>query len=269
MNATNIASPTERVLAERRGPALILSLNNPARRNAISVDMWAAIPVLLEQAAADPGIRLVVVRGAGEQAFAAGADISQFEDMRAAKAAVLEYETLAEDALMALHRHGKPTLAYIRGFCIGGGLNVAMSCDLRLAGEDAVFSVPAARLGLGYRYSAMKNLVDIVGPAVAKDLFLTARRVSAAEAQAVGLVTRVAAVDALPALLDSYIEMIGENAPLTMRAGKWVIEELLTSSPDLDADRCQDLILECFNSADYIEGRRAFMEKRRPVFRGA
>ncbi len=269
MIATSISSPTDRVLAERRGPALVISLNNQARRNALSVDMWAAIPVLLDAAASDPAIRLVVVRGAGDQAFASGADISQFEDMRAAKAAVLEYEALAEAALMALHQFGKPTIAYIRGFCIGGGLNVAMSCDLRLAGEDGVFAVPAARLGLGYRYSAMKNLVDVVGPAVAKDLFLTARRLSAAEAHSVGLITRIAPVDALPALLDSYIEMIGENAPLTMRAGKWVIEELLTSSPDLNARRCQDLILECFDSEDYIEGRRAFMEKRRPVFRGA
>ena len=158
--------------------------------------------------------------------------------------------------------------ACIRGWCIGGGVNVAMSCDLRIAASDAVFSIPAARLGLGYRYSALKNLVDLVGPGVAKDLFFTARRIGAPEAKEVGLITRVAAPEQLEALLQEYREALAANAPLTVRAGKAIIAEILKPSPEIDHDRCRQLILGCFQSEDYAEGRKAFMEKRKPVFRG-
>ena len=261
-------SPTERVQVRLEGPALHIVFNNPARHNALSVDMWGAVPPLLAQAEADERVRLVVFSGAGEKAFVSGADISQFEDMRAAKAAVAEYEALAEDALMGIHRFGKPTLACIRGWCIGGGLNVAISCDIRLAASDAVFSIPAGRMGLGYRYSALKNLVDLIGVGAAKDLFLTARRIDAAEALRMGLATRMAPVAELPALLSEYVESIAQNAPLTLRAGKAIMAEIIKPSPELDAERCRELILQCFESEDYIEGRRAFMEKRKPQFKG-
>lgn len=262
------ASPTERVQAWAEGPTLHIRFNNPARHNALSVDMWQAIPPLLRQAEADDAIRLVVFSGAGEKAFVSGADISQFEDMRAAREAVQHYETVAEEALAAIHHCAKPTLACIRGFCMGGGVNVAISCDIRIAGEDAVFSIPAARLGLGYRFSALKNLVNLVGVGVAKDLFYTARRIEAAEALRVGLVTRVAAADKLPELLAEYTGAIADNAPLTVYAGKRIIEEMLKDDANLDRTLCKRLILACFESEDYAEGRRAFMEKRKPVFRG-
>jgi enoyl-CoA hydratase len=181
---------------------------------------------------------------------------------------VKHYEALAEDALMGIYRFAKPTIACIRGWCIGGGVNVAISCDIRLAAEDAVFSIPAARLGLGYRYSALKNLVDLIGPGAAKDLFFTARRIDAAEALRLGLITRMSAVDALPALLAEVTGAIAENAPLTVQAGKAIIGEILKPSPDVDHERCRSLILGCFESEDYAEGRRAFMEKRRPQFKG-
>ncbi|HEX2013337.1 MAG TPA: enoyl-CoA hydratase, partial [Roseateles sp.] len=206
--------------------------------------------------------------GAGEKAFVSGADISQFEDQRAAKDAVEHYEALAEEALMAIYRSTKPTLACIRGWCIGGGVNVAISCDIRIAASDAVFAIPAARLGLGYRYSALKNLVDLIGVGAAKDLFYTARRIDAAEAQRLGLISRIAAADDLPALLAEYSASIGENAPLTIAAAKTIVGEILKPSPDLDAERCRALILGCFESEDYAEGRRAFMEKRKPQFKG-
>ena len=142
---------------------LHIQFNNPERHNALSVDMWEAVAPLLNKAESDDNIRLVVFSGAGEKAFVSGADITQFEDMRAAKEAVTRYETMAEQALMGIYNFSKPTLACIRGYCIGGGVNVAMSCDIRIASNDSVFSIPAARLGLGYRYSALKNLVDLVG----------------------------------------------------------------------------------------------------------
>jgi enoyl-CoA hydratase len=259
---------TERVQAWLDGSTLHVRFNNPARHNALSVDMWEAVPALLAQARDDDRVRLVVFSGAGDKAFVSGADISQFEDMRAAREAVTRYEAMAETALMSIADIAKPTLACIRGYCIGGGVNVAISCDIRIAAQDAVFSIPAARLGLGYRYSAMKNLVDLVGPGVAKDLFFTARRVDAAEAKALGLVSRVAPVQELDALLAEYTRAMADNAPLTIAAGKAITREILKPSPELDSELCTALIRGCFDSADYTEGRTAFMQKRKPVFTG-
>ncbi len=268
MDKNAYQSPTERVEARLDASTLHIRFNNPARHNALSVDMWEAIPVLLAQAACDDRVRLVVFSGAGEKAFIAGADISQFEDLRAAREAVARYEVIAEAALMGIHRFSKPTLACIRGFCVGGGINVAISCDLRIASSDSVFFIPAARLGLGYRYSALKNLVDLIGPGAAKDLFFTARRIDAEEARSLGLISRVCAPDALAALLSEYTTALAVNAPLTVAAAKVVIGEILKPAPDFDAEMCQQLIRGCFESEDYAEGRRAFMEKRQPVFTG-
>ena len=268
MHEINYQSPTERIQVWLEAATLHIRFNNPARHNALSVDMWEAIPPLLAQAEGDERVRLVVFSGAGEKAFASGADISQFEDMRAAREAVSRYEVMAENALMGIHRFSKPTLACIRGYCIGGGVNVAISCDLRIASSDSVFSIPAARLGLGYRYSAMKNLVDLIGPGAAKDLFFTARKIDAEEARSIGLIARVCAPDALAALLSEYKTALAANAPLTVRAGKAIIAEVLKPSPELDFELCQRLIRGCFDSDDYAEGRRAFMEKRKPVFSG-
>jgi len=268
MSETVYSSPTERVQTWADGSTLHIRFNNVARHNALSVDMWEAVPALLTQAENDAAIRLVVFSGAGEKAFVSGADISQFEDQRAAEAAVTRYEAMAENALMAIYNCKKPTLACIRGFCIGGGVNVAISCDMRIATDNAVFSIPAARLGLGYRYSAMKNLVDLVGMGAAKDLFFTARKIDGNEAKSLGLVSRVCAPDDLPALLAEYTSALAANAPLTVYAGKAITAEILKPSPELDMGLCQQLIKGCFESADYAEGRKAFMEKRKPVFTG-
>ncbi len=261
-------SPTPRVQVQLQGRALHITFNNPARHNALSVDMWGAVPALLQQAAEDERVRLVVFAGAGEKAFVSGADISQFEDQRAAKEAVKHYEALAEEALMGIYTFSKPTLASIQGWCIGGGVNVAISCDIRMAASNAVFAIPAARLGLGYRYSALKNLVDLIGVGAAKDLFYTGRRIDAAEAMRLGLVSRVCEPQTLSALVTETADSIAENAPLTIAAAKTIIGEILKPSPDLDTERCRALILGCFESEDYAEGRRAFMEKRRPQFVG-
>ena len=268
MTEPTYTTSTERVQTWLDGSTLHIRFNNVARHNALSVDMWEAVPPLLKIAETDGRVRLVVFSGAGEKAFVSGADISQFEDMRAAKEAVTRYEQMAEEALMSIHDFPKPTLACIRGWCIGGGVNVAISCDIRIAATDAVFSVPAAKLGLGYRYSAMKNLVDLIGPSATKDLFYTARRVGAEEAKAIGLINRFASVEELPALLAEYTDTIAVNAPLTIQAAKAIAREILKPTPELDMALCQSLIRGCFDSADYTEGRKAFMEKRKPVFTG-
>jgi enoyl-CoA hydratase/carnithine racemase len=261
-------STTGRVEVWTESSTLHIRFNNPARHNALSVDMWEAVPPLLAQAELDDDIRLVVFSGAGEKAFVSGADITQFEDMRAAKEAVKYYEAMAEESLMSIYNCRKPTLALIRGYCIGGGVNVAISCDIRLASTDSVFSIPAARLGLGYRYSALKNLVNLIGVGAAKDLFFSARRIDATEAKALGLVTRLAEPAELPALLAQYTGAMAENAPITVQAGKAIMAEILKPSTDLDMALCKEQIRQCFESEDYAEGRKAFMEKRKPVFKG-
>ena len=268
MTHATYASSTERVQAWLAATTLHIRFNNPAKHNALSVEMWEAVPPLLALAQEDERVRLVVFSGAGDKAFVSGADISQFEDMRAAREAVAHYEAMAEATLTGICDFPKPTLACIRGWCIGGGVNVAIACDLRIASTDSVFSIPAARLGLGYRYSAMKNLVQLIGPGAAKDLFFTARRIDAVEAKAMGLVTRVCAPDALDGLLAEYTGALAENAPLTVAAGKAIMREILKPSPDLDMQLCTSLIRGCFESADYTEGRTAFMQKRKPVFTG-
>ena len=266
--STTYTSSTERVEVWTEAATLHIRFNNPVRHNALSVDMWEAVPPLLAQAELDDDIRMVVFSGAGEKAFVSGADITQFEDMRAAKEAVKYYEAMAEESLMSIYNCRKPTLALIRGYCIGGGVNVAISCDIRLASTDSVFSIPAARLGLGYRYSALKNLVNLIGVGAAKDLFFTARRIDATEAKALGLVTRLAEPAELAALLAQYTGAMAENAPITVQAGKAIMAEILKPSSDLDMALCQEQIRHCFESEDYAEGRKAFMEKRKPVFKG-
>ena len=267
MNDMAYPTTTERVKTWVDGAVLHIRFNNPAKHNALSVDMWEAVPPLLERAVRDDNIRVIVFSGEGGKAFVSGADISQFEDMRAAKEAVKKYEAMAEAALEGIYECGKPTIACIQGYCIGGGVNVAISCDLRVASSKSVFSVPATRLGLGYRYSAMRNLTNLVGPGFAKDIFFTARRLDAAEALRIGLINRMAEPEGLDALLAEYTGAISTGAPLTIKAGKRIIREVLKND-EVDMELCRSLILECFESEDYLEGRRAFMEKRKPVFRG-
>ncbi len=258
--------PTDKLIAEKTGPIGWLIFNNPARRNALSVDMWEGMPAILDGYAADPEIRLVVLKGAGDKAFVAGADISQFEDQRASKAAVEHYDAMSKRALLSLQHVGKPTIAMIRGFCIGGGLNVAMSCDLRIAASDARLAIPAARLGLGYAYDGVKKLVSLVGPAYAKEIYFTARQFDAMECQQMRLVNRVVAPEMLDSTIQALAASIAENAPLTIKSTKMSVDAAVADAPDLAAVR--QAVDACFASQDYIEGRRAFMEKRKPQFRG-
>jgi len=257
---------TERILARKEGAIGWLVFNNPERRNAVSLEMWEAIPRVLADFESDADIRVVVLAGAGDKAFASGADISQFEKNRSSAEGVQRYEQLGDAAMSRLQSLDKPTIAVIRGYCLGGGLNIAALCDLRIAADDARFGIPAGKMGLGYRAGAMKTLVDLVGAAFAREIMLTARQFTAAEALHMGLVHRVVAVPQLEALVRDYCESIAANAPLTLRTAKRVIREVTKS--EYDAAACRAWVKECFDSEDYAEGRRAFMEKRKPVFRG-
>jgi enoyl-CoA hydratase/carnithine racemase len=255
------------MLAQIDGAVGWIIFNNPERHNALSRDMWEAIPRLVAALCAEPEVRLLVLKGAGEKSFISGADISEFESERATPEAVNRYDAIVEQATGALTNCPRPTIAMIRGHCMGGGLAIALSCDLRLASEDSGFAIPAAKLGVGYRASGLKALVDLVGPAFAKEIIFTARRFNAEEAQKMGLVNRVAPVTALDELVRDYVRQIGDNAPLTIEATKQIIHELMRSEGP-NVARCDALIERCFKSSDYIEGRRAFMEKRRPKFSG-
>ncbi len=263
----NIPLETTNMLAEIDGPIGWMTFNKPARRNAVSLDMWEAIPAILDRFEQDPAVRVIVLKGAGEQAFVSGADISQFEQARSSQESNAHYEAVSGEASRRLVACPKPTIAMIRGFCIGGGLAIAVGCDIRIAGEGARFGIPAARLGLGYAAPGVKKLMELVGPSFTKEIFFTARHFSAAEAREMNLVNRVIADGALEDYTRQYCATIGDNAPMTMHALKRTVGELVRGEK-ADLDACDRLVQACFDSEDYIEGRRAFMEKRRAVFRG-
>ncbi len=260
--------PTNKMIGRIENGVGWMVFNNPERRNAVSLEMWDGMSRILKRFEEDETVRVIVLTGAGEQAFVSGADISQFEKQRSTPEAIAAYDAVAGEAQRRLQSIGKPTIAMIRGYCIGGGMGIAIGCDMRIAAEGSKFGVPATRLGLGYGASGVKKLMDLVGPAFTKEIFYTARHFSSAEALAMGLVNRVVPAEGLEADVAAYCATIADNAPLTMRAIKIAVEEMSRASTEVDHARCEAAVKACFDSEDYIEGRRAFMEKRRPVFRG-
>jgi enoyl-CoA hydratase/carnithine racemase len=256
-----------KMLAETKDGIGHIIFNQPEKRNAMSVEMWQGFGEILQGFAEDPAIRVVVLSGAGDKAFVSGADISQFEQQRGDEAARQEYDRKTSEGRAVWEAFAKPTIARIRGFCVGGGLGIAMGADLRIASEDSQFGIPAARLGISYSYSAVRRLVDLVGPAEARLLLYSGDRISAAEARQIGLINRVVPVDALEATVDKLARTIATNAPLSVASMKFTIAQAMRGDA---ADRAaiSASIAACFNSADYREGRAAFMEKRKPVFTG-
>jgi enoyl-CoA hydratase/carnithine racemase len=255
-----------RLRVERDGPVGRLVLDNPKRRNAVSASMWRAIPEAIASFEQDPAIRCVVIRGQGTEAFAAGADISEFEQSRSNDAQVREYESTITAAHVAIESTFKPVIALIYGFCIGGGLAIALSCDLRYADRASRFAIPAARLGLAYGVHGMNRLVATVGHAWAREIMFSARRYTAEEALAMGLVNSVLPDTELDAHVQKVALALAANAPLTIAASKTVINSLIETR--VDSTEAEAAVARCMNSEDYIEGRRAFMEKRTPKFRG-
>lgn len=257
---------TDKMIAEKRGAVGVMTFNNPQRFNAVSMEMWEGVVEILADFGRDDAIRVVVVTGAGNKAFVSGADISKFEDERASQDAVERYAVAVDAAYNGLHQFPKPTIAKINGYCIGGGVGIAVCCDMRICSDNSRFAIPAAKLGLGYGYDHIRKLSDLVGPSCAKEIFFTARQFNAAEAQGMGLVNRVVSNTMLDAFVENYAETIAGNAPLTVAQVKHTVGEIMKDPADRDLGKCADMVRNCFDSADYEEGRKAFMEKRVPNF---
>lgn len=250
------------------GGVATLTINQPAKMNAMTYDMWLAVPGCVAQAEADKAVRAIVITGAGEKAFCAGADISQFGEKRTGEEAVKAYEAAVTAGMKSISDAKKPTVARIKGFAFGGGMALAMCTDLRIASETARFRIPAARLGLGYAFSNIEALVHRIGLGPTSDLLLTARIVDGPEAQRLGIVNKMWAADAFDTESKAYLDAIAQNAPLTLAAIKRALVETAKAHAERDRKGVDEMVAACFRSADYKEGQAAFKEKRVPDFRG-
>ena len=270
MNApgTLLQTLTDKLVARKEGGIGWIVFNNPARHNAVSLEMWQSLPLVLDAYVKDPDVRVIILRGEGEKAFISGADISQFKEKRSSEEASRIYNETGDAAAAALRNCPKPTVAMIRGYCIGGGMGTAVNCDIRIASDDARFGVPAAKLGLGYRFSGISRLATLVGPAYTAEIFFTARQFTAQEALQMGLVNRVVPVAELQPAVLQLAQTLAVNAPLTIAAVKRALIEFHKDPAERDLTLCQKMVDACFASEDYKEGQSAFMEKRKPVFKG-
>lgn len=263
-----LQSLTDKLVAKKEHGIGWIVFNNPARHNAVSLEMWQSLTLVLNAYAEDPDVRVIILRGEGEKAFVAGADISQFKEKRSSPEAVQHYNSTADEAGETLRNSPKPTVAMIRGYCIGGGTGIAVSCDIRIAAEDARFGVPAAKLGLGYRFSGIARLAEIVGPSFAAEIFYTGRQFTAQEALQMGLINRLVPVAELESHTRELAGTIVQNAPLTIASVKRALLEYGKDPDQRNLELCQKMVDDCYTSEDYKEGQTAFMEKRKPVFRG-
>lgn len=259
---------TDKMLARVEDGIGWVTFNNPARRNAISLEMWEGLGTILESFQKDDDVRVVVMLGAGDKAFVSGADISEFEAKRGDAKQKESYGEVAAHANRWLVKLDKPLIAMIQGYCIGGGLATALAADIRFATPDSTFGIPAARLGLGYEYGGLQRLCNLVGPSRAKDIMFSARYMDAEEALAMGLINRICPIEELEREVRDYAALVAGNAPLTVKAAKAAINEAMKDETDRKLDDVSEMIDACFDSEDYKEGRRAFMEKRKPEFRG-
>ncbi len=245
-----------------------LVLDNPGRHNAMSVSMWEALPAQMDRLEADPDVRVVVLRGAGDAAFVSGADISEFGAARDTVEANDRYEALGATSMARISGCPKPTIAMLQGWCIGGGVAMALSCDLRIADTSLRFGIPAARLGIGYSWPGIRKLMDVVGAANAREIFLTARRYAADDALRMGFANRVVERGMLEAAVREECALIAANAPLTMASVKIAVDELSRVDAPADIARMEAATRRAIASRDFLEGRTAFMEKRAPRFTG-
>jgi len=259
---------TNNMLSEKRGPVGHIIFDNPARLNAVYGAMWVTVAEILEDFQNDNDIRVVVVSGAGGRAFMSGRDITKLAEEGETPEAQELYNSRSNRAQKLLLNMPKPTIAMIRGYCIGGGISLGLKCDTRISSEKSSFAITASKLGVGYDYDGISRLVAHIGPSFAKELFYTARQFSAQEALDMKLINRLVPDNVLEEYVQKYAENIAANAPLTMQAVKQSVLEDLKDPDDRDVALCDRLVDICNSSEDYTEGRRAFMEKRQPVFNG-
>lgn len=264
----NLDFGTPKMIVRKEDGIGWMIFNQPEKRNAVSFDMWIAIPKIIADFEADSAVRVIVLAGAGDKAFVSGADISEFEEKRSSAEAVKVYNEAGDKASEVIADAFKPTISMIRGFCVGGGMSLALTTDIRICSSDSIFAVPAARLGLGYRFSGLKKLVEVVGPSFAKEIFFTAGRFSAEDARIMGLVNRVVPPAELESYVRNFARTVAANAPMTMKAAKMAATAAAKDESARDMVAIDAAVDACFKSADYIEGRRAFMEKRKPAFQG-
>jgi enoyl-CoA hydratase len=257
-----------KMLAAKEDGIGLITFNQPEKRNAMSVEMWQGFGEILDEFAEDSSVRVVILTGAGNKAFVSGADISQFDKHRNNADAQVEYDRLTGIGRKKFQAFSKPTIARIRGFCLGGGLGIAMQTDLRIAAIDSQFGVPAARLSIAYTFDALRNLVDLVGPSHARMILYTGTRIDAEEAQRIGLINKWVADEDLNDMVLDIARTIADNAPLSVAASKFTITQVMKDPADRDTDEIARLAKVCFDSEDYKEGRKAFMEKRQPAFTG-
>lgn len=265
----NLTAGTDKVLARKDGKIGYVTFSNPDRHNAVSLDMWEAAETILDDFKIDKEVRIVVVTGAGDKAFISGGDISKFDKERSNQESVDHYNAVVDRANNAFYNFPKPTIAMIRGYCIGGGVGLALCCDLRICTESSKFGVPAGKLGLGYRYDGLKKLVDLVGPSFAKEIVFTARQFNASEARQMGLVSGVVPDSELERYVKNYADTIADNAPRTVDAAKFIVAQVFKDESRRDLKKIDEMVQACFASSDYKEGRKAFAEKRKPVFTGS
>ena len=272
MNTATMTAETAaadgKILSKKIGRVGHLVFNNPEKRNAFSLDMSVAAAGVMDDFLADDNIRVIVLSGAGDKAFVSGGDISKFEKARATKEDIENYNKTGDRFRTVLKGSAKPTIAMIRGYCLGGGLAIALNCDVRICTEDASFGIPAAKLGIGYASERLGQLVELVGPSAAKDILYTGRRVPAPEALRIGIVNYMVTAGELEPFVENYANTIAQNAPLSIVAAKRGIDEYIKDSDKRDYALCEKVVADCFASQDYIEGRRAFMEKRKAAFTG-
>ncbi|HYB42981.1 MAG TPA: enoyl-CoA hydratase [Candidatus Methylomirabilis sp.] len=259
---------SDHVLVEQEGAIATVVFNRPKMRNAISLAMWAEIADVTDRLSRDDSVRAIVYRGAGREAFASGADISEFQEHRKDTQTALAYGKQTDAAYTAIRVCPKPTVAMVFGFCMGGAMAVAMACDLRFAGAGSKFGIPAARLSIIYGLDAVHQLVDLVGPAYAKDILYSARTVDAEEALRIGLIQRLLSADELETHTYDYLRAVAANAPLSVRGTKAQVQAIFDGITDAHRERLRALSIETFGSEDYREGTKAFLEKRPPRFNG-
>ncbi len=267
-STAHVETGTDKLLVDVTGAVAVVTFNNPAKRNALSLEMRTALPAVLQALQGDDRVRVVVITGAGDKAFASGADISEFGQQRTSPADRAEYDRAQEAIGRAWESLEKPVIAMIRGFCMGGGLLTALQADIRIASDDSQFGIPAARLGLGYGFASVVTLMNLVGPAWTAEILLSARRFSSAEALQMGLVNRVVPAADLRDDVMTLAQSIAANAPLTVAACKAAIREAGRPPGQRDLARVRSMTEACYGSQDYLEGQRAFAEKRQPQFTG-